>query len=56
MVAECVKTATVTLDLAERHHLDLPIRTMIDRVVKDEILPPDAYCGLNPAGYEADPG
>ena len=55
MVAVCVKTATVTLDLTERHHLDLPIRTMIDRVVKGEIVPPD-YCGLNPAGYEADPG
>ena len=56
MVAEGVRTASVTLDLAERHHLDLPICTMIDRVVKGEILPLDAYWGLTPAGYEADPG
>jgi glycerol-3-phosphate dehydrogenase (NAD(P)+) len=56
MVAEGVKTASVALELAERHHLDLPICTMIDKVVKGEIEPSDAYWGLTPAGHEADPG
>jgi glycerol-3-phosphate dehydrogenase (NAD(P)+) len=56
MVAEGVKTATVALELAERHGLDLPICTMIDRVVKGEIDPSEAYWGLTPAGHEGDPG
>ncbi len=56
MVAEGVRTATVALELAERHHLDLPICTMIDRVVKGEIEPSGAYWGLTPAGHEDDPG
>jgi glycerol-3-phosphate dehydrogenase (NAD(P)+) len=55
MVAEGVKTATVALELAERHHLDLPICTMINKVVTGEIHPLDAYWGLTPAGHEADP-
>jgi glycerol-3-phosphate dehydrogenase (NAD(P)+) len=56
MVAEGVKTATVALELAERHGLDLPICTMIDKVVKGEIEPAGAYWGLTPAGHEDDPG
>jgi glycerol-3-phosphate dehydrogenase (NAD(P)+) len=56
MVAEGVKTASVALELAERHGLDLPICTMIDKVVKGEIDPSGAYWGLTPAGHEADPG
>ena len=56
MVAEGVKTASVALELAERHGLDLPICTMIDKVVKGQIEPSDAYWGLTPAGHEADPG
>jgi glycerol-3-phosphate dehydrogenase (NAD(P)+) len=56
MVAEGVKTATVALELAERHGLDLPICTMIDKVVKGEIEPSGAYWGLTPAGHEDDPG
>jgi len=56
MVAEGVKTATVALELAERHGLDLPICTVIDRVVKGEIGPADAYWGLTPAGHEDEPG
>jgi glycerol-3-phosphate dehydrogenase (NAD(P)+) len=56
MVAEGVKTASVALELAERHGLDLPICTMIDKVVKGEIEPSAAYWGLTPAGHEADPG
>jgi glycerol-3-phosphate dehydrogenase (NAD(P)+) len=56
MVAEGVKTASVALELAERHGLDLPICTMIDKVVKGEIEPSGAYWGLTPAGHEDDPG
>jgi glycerol-3-phosphate dehydrogenase (NAD(P)+) len=56
MVAEGVKTATVALELAELHHLDLPICTMIDRVVKGELEPLDSYWGLTPAGHEDEPG
>jgi glycerol-3-phosphate dehydrogenase (NAD(P)+) len=56
MVAEGVKTATVALELAERHRLDLPICTMIDGVVKGEIEPSGAYWGLTPAGHENEPG
>jgi glycerol-3-phosphate dehydrogenase (NAD(P)+) len=56
MVAEGVRTATVALELAERHGLDLPICTMIDRVVKGDIEPSGAYWGLTPAGHEDEPG
>jgi glycerol-3-phosphate dehydrogenase (NAD(P)+) len=56
MVAEGVMTASVALELAECHHLDLPICTMIDRVIKGEIEPSEAYWGLTPAGHEDDPG
>jgi glycerol-3-phosphate dehydrogenase (NAD(P)+) len=56
MVAEGVNTATVALELAERHDLDLPICRMIDKVVKGEIEPIDSYWGLTPAGHEAEPG
>jgi len=56
MVAEGVNTATVALELAERHDLDLPICRMIDKVVKGEMEPVDTYWGLTPAGHEAEPG
>jgi glycerol-3-phosphate dehydrogenase (NAD(P)+) len=56
MVAEGVRTATVALELAEHHDLDLPICTMIDKVVRGEIEPMDAYFGLTPAGHEDEPG
>ena len=56
MVAEGVNTATVALELAERHGLDLPICRMIDKVVKGEMEPVDTYWGLTPAGHEAEPG
>ena len=56
MVAEGVNTAVLVLDLAERHGLDMPICRMIDRVVRGEIAPRDAYWGLTPAGHESDPG
>jgi glycerol-3-phosphate dehydrogenase len=44
------------LELAEKHGLDLPICTVIDKVVKGEIDPSAAYWGLTPAGHEDDPG
>ncbi len=56
MVAEGVNTATVALELAERHGLDLPICRMIDKVVKGEMEPVETYWGLTPAGHEAEPG
>ncbi len=56
MVAEGVNTAVLALELAERHGLELPICAMIDRVVRGEIAPADAYYGLTPAGHESDPG
>lgn len=56
MVAEGVNTAVLVLELADRFDLDMPICTMIDRVVKGEIAPADAYYGLTPAGHEFDPG
>ncbi|MFZ0666987.1 MAG: NAD(P)H-dependent glycerol-3-phosphate dehydrogenase [Acidimicrobiales bacterium] len=56
MVAEGVNTAVLVLELAARYNVDMPICTMIDRVVKGEIAPEDAYFGLTPAGHEADPG
>lgn len=56
MVAEGVNTATAALQLADRHGLELPICTMIDKVVKGEIEPHGAYWGLTPAGHEAEPG
>jgi glycerol-3-phosphate dehydrogenase (NAD(P)+) len=56
MVAEGVNTAAAALELADRHGLELPICTMIDKVVKGEIEPLGAYWGLTPAGHEAEPG
>ena len=56
MVAEGVNTAMLVLEVAERFGLELPICRMIDRVVRGDIEPSDAYWGLTPAGHEADPG
>jgi glycerol-3-phosphate dehydrogenase (NAD(P)+) len=56
MVAEGVRTAGLVLDLAERYDLDLPICRAVNRVVRGEMAPRDAYWGLMPAGHEADPG
>ena len=56
MVAEGVNTAVHALELAERHGLDLPICRTIDRVVRGDIEPSDAYWGLTPAGHEDEPG
>jgi glycerol-3-phosphate dehydrogenase (NAD(P)+) len=56
MVAEGVGTATVVLELAERWKVELPICWEIDRVVRGEASPQDAYRGLMRPGHEADPG
>ena len=56
MVAEGVNTAVLVLELAERFGLQMPVCAMIDRVVRGEIAPADAYFGLTPAGHELDPG
>jgi glycerol-3-phosphate dehydrogenase (NAD(P)+) len=56
MVAEGVNTATLVLELAGRYGVEMPICTMIERVVQGEIAPADAYYGLTPAGHEAEPG
>ncbi len=55
MVAEGVNTASVALELAQRHHLDLPICAMINRIVNGELGPLEAYRGLTPPGRETDP-
>ncbi|MHB8440297.1 MAG: NAD(P)H-dependent glycerol-3-phosphate dehydrogenase, partial [Acidimicrobiales bacterium] len=56
MVAEGVNTAVLALELAERHGLELPVCSMIDRVVRGEIAPSESYWGLTPARHELDPG
>jgi len=56
MVAEGVNTAVLVLALADRHKLELPICGVIDRVIRGELAPADAYWGLTPAGLEAEPG
>ena len=57
MVAEGVGTAGVTMELAERYDVELPICHEIYRVVRGEEKPIDAYRGLaaNP-GHESEPG
>ena len=56
MVAEGVHTASVALELAAGHDLNLPICAMTNRIINGEITPLEAYRGLTPAGLEADPG
>jgi glycerol-3-phosphate dehydrogenase (NAD(P)+) len=57
MVAEGVGTAALTLELAERYDVELPICREIQRIVIGESDPRDAYRGLqaNP-GHESEPG
>lgn len=57
MVAEGVGTAGVTLELAERYGVDLPICEEIYKVVRGEEKPLDAYRGLAASpGHESEPG
>jgi glycerol-3-phosphate dehydrogenase (NAD(P)+) len=58
MVAEGVKTASIVVELAEQHDLDLPIARTIHDVVTGRLRASDAYRGLIrvPAGHESEPG
>ncbi|WP_420451351.1 NAD(P)H-dependent glycerol-3-phosphate dehydrogenase [Ilumatobacter sp.] len=58
MVAEGVKTARTTHELAERHGLELPICESVHGVVTEDTTVFDAYRGLlsHQAGHEAEPG
>jgi glycerol-3-phosphate dehydrogenase (NAD(P)+) len=57
MVAEGVKTAVTVCDLADRHHVPMPVCDTIRRVIVGELAAADAYMGLRrqSAGHEADP-
>jgi len=56
MVAEGVKTASTAMELATRHGVEMPICSVIQRVIEGQMTAIDAYFGLRPAGHEADPG
>jgi glycerol-3-phosphate dehydrogenase (NAD(P)+) len=56
MVAEGVKTALTTHELAERYGVDMPVSESIYRVVSGELSPAEAYWGLRRPGHEAEPG
>ena len=57
MVAEGVRTAGTAKQLSERHSVEMPICSEVQRVVTGEITGAEAYRGLIPqAGYEAEPG
>jgi glycerol-3-phosphate dehydrogenase (NAD(P)+) len=56
MVAEGVKTALTTHELAERYGVEMPVSDSIYRVVTGELSPAEAYWGLRRPGHEADPG
>jgi glycerol-3-phosphate dehydrogenase (NAD(P)+) len=55
MVAEGVNTAALALELGARHGVELPICSMIHRVILGELAPADAYFGLRRPGHEAEP-
>jgi glycerol-3-phosphate dehydrogenase (NAD(P)+) len=56
MVAEGVKTALTTHDLADRYGVDMPVSESIYQVVTGELSPDEAYWGLRRPGHEAEPG
>jgi glycerol-3-phosphate dehydrogenase (NAD(P)+) len=56
MVAEGVKTASTVLELADRHGMQMPVCSQINRIVVGELAPQDAYRGLTPPAHEAEPG
>jgi len=58
MVAEGVKTASLVMELAERHDLELPICSRIHGIVTGSLGVLDAYEGLmrSAPGHEAEPG
>jgi glycerol-3-phosphate dehydrogenase (NAD(P)+) len=58
MVAEGVKTASLVIELAEKHGIELPICGRIEGVVSGRLSVQDAYEGLlrTAPGHEAEPG
>ena len=57
MVAEGLKTAVTTHELAQRYQQDLPIHETIYGVVTGSVDPTEAYRGLGPTpGHENEPG
>jgi glycerol-3-phosphate dehydrogenase (NAD(P)+) len=55
MVAEGVKTASTAIELAARHGVEMPICSVIKRVIDGQLSAAAAYRGLGPAGHEAEP-
>lgn len=58
MVAEGVTAATLVMDLATRHGVEMPICSSVDRVVAGTLTVGEAYEGLlrTAPGHEAEPG
>jgi len=56
MVAEGVDTAELTMALAQRYGVELPICREVYNVITGRTTAVDAYRGLGGAGHEADPG
>ncbi len=56
MVAEGVKTALTTFELAKRYGVDMPVSDSIYRVVTGALTPDEAYRGLRRPGHESEPG
>lgn len=56
MVAEGVKTAYTAMELAETKGVDMPICSVIRKVLEGELTATGAYRGLQPAGHEDEPG
>jgi glycerol-3-phosphate dehydrogenase (NAD(P)+) len=55
MVAEGVNTASTAIELAARHGVEMPICSVIQRVIEGKMSAAAAYRGLGPAGHEAEP-
>ena len=58
MVAEGVKSAPVVMELAEAHQIEMPIAHEVNRVIRGEGTPTQAFRGLlrQASGSESDPG
>ena len=58
MVAEGINTASVAMELALRHGIEMPICAVIERVLAGELTAADVYTGLariDAPGHESDP-
>lgn len=58
MVAEGVKSAPVVMELADQHEIEMPIAREVNRVIRGEGSPQQAFRGLlrQASGAESDPG